>query len=342
MKQFLFLPTLLLLSLCGISQSIGTRDNFAKAFISIYEQRRNGFDTLVSPDWPEVDRPALLLPGARECYISGNRVYGALYRGVDSLKMLSFYREMKAGLAHAATYYKATVKFQPITPGDPFSELIYFTDSTLFTNEGSSIYFSKSELEEGEDEDEEEEENDDDPDLAKKNAAAKDSFEVLLLIRPGGQVGYFTNVGGGLPDGEVKKFVDQAVFGKDPSWKAYRGAKKMDGEVAVYDSKLKLQGFAAQIRERSSPERVNRSLTLTRTFNMTEQEFLKAGDSLLLKLNAALPRDYFYEVEHDEDGTMVTFAPVPFMKHTTNRRIEVYTSAVVGKANTYKLQVIVR
>jgi len=324
----------------GKGQSIVDKEKFAKTFISIFQQRANGFDTLKAKSWPENSEPKITLPGARESYISENHVYGAIYRGPDSLKMLDFYREMKQVLGVVAGYYGATAKFVPTNSEDLYDEQFFFADAELFTNEGSSISFFKTTR--PEDEEEVEENEDGDLDITVKKKAIKDSFDVMLLIRPGGQVGYFTAAGEKLADEEVRQLITQVAFGSDLTWSSIKVNKRMDGQVAVYDSKVKLKGFGAEIREWTAGKKTDRAMILTRIYNTTEETFRRTADSLVFKIKAAMPGNYYYEIFQDEDGILVEFSPIPFQKQQTDtRRIKIIYTAVENKKDTYRLELSV-
>ena len=322
-------------SLTTKAQTIGKKDEFIKNFITIFNQRGNGFDSLKAKSWEDDYATTVKLPGAAESYISDNYVYGALYKGADSLKMLGLYNEMKQLLAQIAKKYSANVKFAPVAPGNSFYENIFFADSNLFTDERSSISFSKFSHDIIN-----EEEDDEDEGEAPKKLAKKDSFEVLLLINPGDDISYFTNRGDKLQDTEVKQFVSQVVFASDPGWTAIKTNKRMEKDVAIYDSKIKLKGFQAEIREWTAGKKTNRAMLLHKIYKMDEASFKRSADSLVIKVKTAIPAGYSYEISQDEDGILIEFTPVPFQKHPDNSpTIDFIYSAVKGKKNEYRLDV---
>jgi len=336
MKKILLFLTLSAVAVSTAAQSIGDKEKFAAAFINIFQQRASGFDSLKDASWPENSVPRIVLPGARECYISDNHVYGAIYRGPDSSRMLALYRELKQALAHVAGYYKATVKFVPLSR-DPFDEVFHFADSNLFTNDGSSISFAKTSRPEDEETVETTEAGD--LDIQKRKMEVRDSFDVLLLIKPSAQVGHFTSSGEQIVDPEMKQLISQAAFGNDPAWTAIRTNKRTDGRATVYDSKLRLKGFSSQIREWTADRKLNRIMYHSKTFRGTEEAFYQATDSLVLKVKSALPANYYFEIFRDEDGGVVEFHPVPFSSPQSGYpKIRISYWPVEGKSNEYMLE----
>ncbi len=316
----------------------GTTDKqaFANAFIKVFEQRSIAFDSLKAKDWENTYGTTVKMPGSTESYISDNMVYGALYRGSDSLKMLGFYKEMKEWLAYAASYYKATVKYSLVVPGDPHYEIFYFSDSTMFTCEGSNISFSKSNSDNQYDDDDEEEDDEN------KNVARKDSFEVLLLIRPGNTVSYYTSAGDKLQDAGVKQIISQIAFGKDPWLNSIKTNKKVQKDANYYSSKLNLKGFTAVIREAGNAKKAYLSTTLTRIYNTEEEKFMLSGDSLAIKIKTAMPAGYCYQITNEEEHVNIEFRPVPFFKEVKNAPdVNLNYYRVANKQNTFKLELVI-
>jgi len=316
----------------------GTTDKqaFANAFIKVFEQRSTAFDSLRTKDWENTNGTTVKMPGSAESYISDNMIYGALYRGSDSLKMLGFYKEMKEWLAYTASFYKATVKYSQVVPGDPHYETFYFSDSTMFTCEGSNISFSKSFNGNHNNDDDEEEED------KNKSVARKDSFEVLLLIRPGNTVSYYTSAGEKLEDAGVKQIISQIAFGKDPWLNSIKTNKKVQKDANYYNSKLNLKGFTAVIREAANTKKAYLSTTLTKIYNTEEKKFMRSGDSLAIKIKTAMPAGYCYQVTNEEEHVNIEFKPVPFFKEVKNAPdVNLNYYRVADKQNTFKLELVI-
>jgi hypothetical protein len=70
------------------AQYIKDKSAFTKAFIAIFSQRGNGFDSLktIQGDDDTLKYPSRILPNADRCYISSNPVFGASYKFTDSTK----------------------------------------------------------------------------------------------------------------------------------------------------------------------------------------------------------------------------------------------------------------
>ncbi len=312
------------------AQVIKEKQAFAEAFVRVFEQRASGFDSLKAKDWEDSFQSIVKMPGSTESYISENLVYGALYRDSDSLKMLGLYKEIKQLLAYVASYYKASVKFKPFDAGDPYYEQFFFADSSLFTSEGSNISFFKSISDHDEDD---EEDND-----FREKSARKDSFEVLLLIKPGNSISYFTSAGEKLHDAEVKQIISQIAFGSDPWLNKIKVNKRVQKEANYYDSKLSLKGFSSEIREGTGTRSSYLTTTLTKIFNTTEESFMRSADSLLIKVKTAMPPGFCYHIDQDEKEILIDFKPVPFLKEMKNAPdITVIYSEIEGKKNMYRL-----
>jgi hypothetical protein len=320
------------------AQTIGNKEEFIKNFITIFNQRGTGFDSLKAKDWEESQATTIKLPGATESYISDNLVYGSLYRGADSLKMLNFYKEVKQLLGQIAGYYNAQVKFVPFYEDQPFYERFIFADSALFTNEGSSIGFSKSYNSQDDKTDKEDDEGE--GEVISKKISDRNSFEVLLLINPGDALCYFTNRGDKLNDPEVKQFVSQVVFASDPNWTAIKINKKTEKDLAIYDSKIKLKGFKTEIREWTINKKTNRAMLMNKSYSTDEASFKQSADSLVIKFKTAMPAGFCYAISQDEDGIFIEFKPVPFQKQPANSpSIDFIYSAVKNKKNVYSLDI---
>lgn len=313
------------------SQVIKDKNEFAKAFITVFNQRETGFDSLRVNKEDDFEKSRINLPGAKECFISDNDVYGAEYDFTDSLKALAFYKELKGLLSHAASYYKATVRYSKMLPEDPFYEIFYFTDSVLFTNEGSTICFSRNTAE------------DDDIDEDDETAAAKTkpaaTFEVRLLINPGASVSYYTSATHKVNDPDIANVMRVIAFGKDTALKNIRINPRPQKDQTLYGSKMGLKGFATEISEIRRDKKTGINTSFSRKYFMSMEAFVSQVDSMIAKINTVLPANYYYEVFRDEQGVLVEFKTIPFMPASGKEaEISMQYAALEGKTDAFELR----
>ena len=325
----------------GIAQVIKDKDQFAKTFVKIFEQRKTGFDSLMGKQ-EEGDMygdytATVKFPEASETSISMNRVYLALFNFPDSLKAVSFYKELKNLLNVSASLYSAKAKFSQIYPDDPFFELFYFSNETVFTNEGSSIQIMDNTPENNQEDEEE-----DDDQKSKSNQPVKKTYTVFLTINPGDVMGVLTGGGQRTTDNELNTFISQVAFGKDTALKNIRINKRTQADKILYDSKIGLTGFKTVITEIRKEKIAGINVSASKKYLMDEKSFLKEAENFLLKLKAAFPANYCYEIFNGEGSSTVEFKPVPFQKTSGNEaEVEMRYSAEKGKSNEFTLELFI-
>lgn len=230
----------------GIGQVVKDKDQFARTFVKIFEQRKTKFDSLMGKqdagDLYGDYTATVTFPEASESSISLSSVYLALFNFPDSLKAVSFYKELKDLLNLSASLYSAKARFSQIYPDNPFFELFYFSNETVFTKEGSSIQlFANTPKINEQDEDEEDDQ--------KTKIPVKKTYTVFLTLKPGGNMGIFAGAGQRSNDNELNTFISQVAFGADTALKNIRINQRTQADKILYDSKIGLTGFKTVITE---------------------------------------------------------------------------------------------
>lgn len=334
------LATSILLFHRGNTQVVKDKNQFARTFVKIFEQRKTGFDSLRSKEEEEGYIPTIKFSEANESYISMNNIYVAHFNFPDSLKAVAFYKEIKELLNLSASLYSAKARFKTIYQDNPFFELFYFANETVFTNEGSSIQLmDNTPLNNNEDD---EGDDDDDDEKTKPTEPVKKIFSVLLTINPGELMGNFTNAGERLTDNEVNTFILQVAFGKDTALKNIRTNQRILQDKTLYDSKIGVTGFKTVITEIKKEKITGINVSVSKKYIMSQESFLKEAENLLLKIKKALPSDYCYEIFNGEGSSTIEFKPVPFLNSPENvAELEMRYSAVKGKSNEFNLELYI-
>lgn len=313
------------------AQVIKDKNAFAKTFIAIFSQRDNGFDSLRVDQDEKFEETKLKLPGANECFISDNDIYGAVYLFPDSLKALAFYKELKGLLKHTASFYKSSVRFRKMMPEEDFYEIIYFSDSLFLTNEGSTISLSGITNDDEEVEDEEEEDSESKP--ARKPSKP---FEVRLLLNPGNSGCYFTNAGIKINDPDLTNLIRVIAFGKDTALKNIRINPRIEKDRTLFGSKLGLKDFETEITEIRTEKKTGINAKISRQYFMSKESFLQQVEKMIFKLKSALPAGYCYELFYNEQVVSVEFKLNPFVPASGKEaEIKLQYSAAEGKQDVY-------
>lgn len=324
----------------GNSQVVKDKNQFAKTFVKIFEQRKTGFDSLIDK---QVEGgayiPTVKFPQVTESYISMDRIYVAHFAFPDSLKAVSFYKELKDLLNLSASLYSAKARFKTIYQDNPFLELFYFADETVFTNEGSFIQLMENTPENKEEDDEN---DDEDEQKTKPTIPVKKTYTVSITINPGEFMGNFTNAGERFTDNEINTFISQVAFGKDTALKNIRTNQRILQDKILYDSKIGVTGFKTVITEIKKEKVTGINVSVSKKYMMSQESFLKEAESLLLKIKTALPSNYYYQIFNDEGSSTVEFKTVPFLNSPENvAEIEMRYSAVKGKSNEFNLELYI-
>lgn len=318
-------------------QYIKDKNAFAKAFIGIFNQRDNGFDSLRKVQGAEesLKNPSIVLPQANECYISMNAVFGGLYIFPDSVKAVSFFKELQDLIGYAASAYKARAVFEPLN-GDPTNLGFYFRDAGGYTENLMAVSISGNGSYKNDDNDEDEDEDE----IKIKNTPAKNQeFEVLLLIHPGGEMCYFTSAGPKITDEPVSAFINKLVFNTDTLLTQYKINKRTDPQKnSIYDSKINLSGFSTTITEVKGKKGTGIHVTTVRDYTaLTWEKFEPVIDSFLQKLKAAMPADFVYQIYYDDN--FIEFKPARFAKYDDKvALISLSYSILQNKKNTYRIE----
>lgn len=324
----------------ALTQIIKDKKQFATNLALIFEQRENGFDSLIVKEIDGAFQSRIILPGATECFISYNSVFVADFVYKDSATAVSFYRELKDLLNLSASFYHAKVKFNKVYPDDPFFETFYFSDSLIFTNEGSSIQLIADTPEYEQDEEEDEYDEFDYMDEEEQITEQKEStYTVNLNIRPGKSTCTYIASAPRINDNELNKFISTVAFGKDTALKAIRtNQRTLQPGIILYDSNIGLKGFKTEIKEIRKKEVSGINVSVSKKYFTNEKSFLTSADSLIQKLSSALPSTYCFEIF---DG-LVEFKPIPFLNSTGNEAvIELRYSQEDDKKNEYLLELYI-
>jgi FKBP-type peptidyl-prolyl cis-trans isomerase len=343
MKQII-----ILIAACIITQAqahaqyIKNKSAFAKAFIAIFSQRENGFDSLktIQGEDDTLKNPSAILPNADLCYISTNSVFGASYKFTDSTKAEDFFKELKELINYVSGMYNATSIFEPLND-DPFYLSFYFRDASGYTNNQMTISLSQDNVKKNDDDDED---DDNDEEATGKTTNKSDlknyqGFEVLLLIHPGSQMCYFTSYGNKIIDETYNSYINQLAFGSDTTLAQFKTNKRVDQQKNIlYDSKLNLKGFSTRITEVVGKKATGIHITASRVYTAVSWEkFENSVDSFILKLKAALPPDFVYCIYPDD--YYVEFTPSHFVKSDENiASIILSYSPLPDKKNSYALE----
>ncbi|OQY92528.1 MAG: hypothetical protein B6D37_14645 [Sphingobacteriales bacterium UTBCD1] len=321
MKRILILVIASVFMLQTHGQYIKDKNAFANAFIKIFNERGNGFDSLskVQGEEDTLKNPSKILPQANKCYVSMNAVFGGLYTFPDSVKAVSFFKELQDLLGYTAGAYKARAVFEPLN-GDPTNLGFYFRDAEGYTENLMTISFSRSyEIE---------------------NTSAKNQeFEVLLLIHPGGEMCYFTSAGPKITDEPVSAFINKLAFNTDTLLTQYKINKRTDPQKnSIYDSKINLSGFSTTITEVKGKKGTGIHVTTVRDYTaLTWKKFEPVIDSFLQKLKAAMPADFVYQIYYDDN--FIEFKPAHFAKYDDKvASISLSYSILQNKKNTYRIE----
>ena len=317
MKRILTLVTVCMIATEAHTQFIKDKNAFARAFIKIFNQRANGFDSLqkVQGDSETLKNPSGILPQAHECYISTNAVFGTLYIFPDSTQAVSFFKELQELLRYTAGAYSADAVYEPLN-NNPFNLRFYFRETGGYTENLMTIDMSRQYLgNQIKDGDEDEEEKDASGETAQKNRAEKnEGYEVGLLIHPGDEMSYFTSAGTKITDEALIDYIIKTAFGEDTLLSSFRTNKRTDAQkYTVYDSKISLGGFSTKITETVGKNRTGIQLTAFRDYiSPTWEKFRHTLDSFILKMKAAMPADFVYQIFENEN--YIEFKPSAFAK----------------------------
>lgn len=327
----------------GFAQIIKDKKQFATNLALIFEQRENGFDSLIVEEIDGAFQPSIILPGATECFISYNSVFVADFVYKDSATAVSFYRELKDLLNLSASFYHAKVKFNKIYPNDSFFETFYFSDSLIFTNEGSTIQLiadtPEYEQDEEEDDDEEYDEFDYMDEEEQITEQEESTYTVNLNIRPGKSTCTYIASAPRINDKELNTFISAVAFGKDTALKAIRtNPRTLQPGMILYDSNIGLKGFKTEIKEIRKKEVSGINVSVSKKYFTDENSFLISADSMIQKLSSALPSTYCFEIF---DG-LVEFKPIPFLNPSGNEAvIELRYSQESDKKNEYLIELYI-
>jgi len=338
MKSFIVIVALFNCIITEINaQVVKDKNAFAQAFIKIFNESGSGFDTLIAKEVDDYFEPKIKLPNASECFISMNHVYGAVYNFSDSLKGLAFFKEIQSLLNYTASLSGATARFETIYSMDDFFIRLYFLEPAGFTNNYMSIKFSKYTT--SDDEFSEEEEDEEKPiESSKPIQNNSDSFEVRLLLHPGASYCYYTSFGEKINDVDFKNFISQVAFGKDTALKAVKINKRIVGTKNIYDSKTTIKGFTTTITEIKDTKLTGIYTHLIKNYYTTEENFFKSVDSVILKLKAALPEYYCYEIL----PKIVEFKPSLFaVKKDNDAEITLQYTAIENMKNAHKIEIYI-
>lgn len=336
-RSVIMLCHFLFLMLSVNAQVIKDKRTFVKTFLDIYKQRQNGFESLMGKtshrkydketallSFGDAVKPTIKLPFASDCYISSNHIYGATFRFPDSSKGISFYKELKSLLSQAGAVNKEDIHFKPIDKSDPYYESFYFSTSTYFTVRGHSISFSKVHTEDVVEENPkaiddggyEAEVEVEKPIKKKRN----DTTEVHLLINPGDERGFFTKSAPHNSDMVLNKLIAQVAFSSDTTMRSIRFNQMDYNGKTYYESKLGIQGFSAGIEEEKNLSHTFTSLNLNRMYKTTKGSYADILDSMMSKMNAAIPEHYYFTANEDENGDLsVFYEPIPYHPKTTGK-----------------------
>ncbi len=335
MKRILILVIASVFMLQTHGQYIKDKNAFANAFIKIFNERGNGFDSLskVQGEEDTLKNPSKILPQANECYVSMNAVFGGLYTFPDSVKAVSFFKELQDLLGYTAGAYKAKAVFEPLN-GDPTNLGFYFRDAGGYTENLMAVSISGNGSNKKDDNDEDGEE-----DKIKDTPAKNQEFEVLLLIHPGGEMCYFTSAGPKITDEPVSAFINKLAFNTDTLLAQYKINKRTDLQKnSIYDSKINLSGFSTTITEVKGKKGTGILVTTVRDYTaLTWEKFEPVIDSFLQKLKAAMPADFVYQIYYDDN--FIEFKPARFAKYDDKvALISLSYSILQNKKNTYRIE----
>jgi FKBP-type peptidyl-prolyl cis-trans isomerase len=339
MKRILILIAGCVLAIHTNAQYIKDKNAFANAFIKIFNQRANGFDSLaaVQGDDDTLKEPYKILPQTHECYVSMNSVFGGRYVFPDSIKAVNFFKELQELLRYSAGAYSADVVFEPLY-ADPFYLQFYFRDAESYTENLMTI--SMSAIEEGKNAETEDGDDEEPDEAAVRNTPSKEKeFEVLLLIHPGDEMSYVTSAGAKINDDAVSAFINKMAFGTDTMLTQYKANKRTDQQKnIIYDSKINLKGFSTTITEVAGKKVTAIHITAFRNYSSPSWEnFRSTLDSFLLKMKAAVPADYSYRIYADDN--FIEFKPARFAHYNEGvASIAIKYSLLQNKKNTYRLE----
>ena len=334
-KYFLVISICAFCTINVAGQVIKDKKLFTRTLVTIIEHRGNLYDSLLGEEiesWAY--KPTIKFPGATESYITGDsRIYVANFIYPDSVKAIAFYKELKEVLNLSASAYGTRAMFRQVYPDVPFFETFHFTDSLMFTNEGSYIQLIGEVPEKNTDGEDEEDYT---PDTTKKQVT------VSLELRSENKICYYTSGGTRINDNEVNTFISQIAFGKDTALKNIRINQRTQPGKILYDSKIGLKGFTTTITEIRKEKATGINISATKKYFMDENAFLKEVNNMVAKLSSAFPSNYCYEIIQDEDGVMVEFKPVPFMKHPDNvAEVQLKYSAAKGRKNEFVMELYI-
>ena len=337
MRCFFLFPFIFFAIQSGQGQSIIDKNKFAERLSWIFMMRGTGFDTIrqILDDTVNLKEP--VLPGASECWVSSNYVFGAEYLISDSLQAWDKYKDLKALISYTAQANGISAQYSR-NPYDPDAEYFVFVFPHGYNSNQCEIAFDDYSHISGEPE---LEEDDDDYSNNQNKKVRKKEYLVRITIGPGEQDCFFTNYGDAIDDPELKEFFQKTTFNTDTLLRNVTANKKILGKGFQYESKINLTGFVTKIAEYPGSKDTTVILETTRDFIMAEADFFKKVEDFILRMKSSLPKDYSFQYFLDQ--RYIEFSPSALtMQPGKYPSIILGYSKNEGQKESYRLKLTIR
>lgn len=300
------------------AQSRTDKEAFRNAFIGIFENRANGFDSItltnVIAGTPFEFDATIKFPGADKCFISDHK-YRALYNFKDKTEAASFFKNMQDMLNYSVAPYKAKVLFIPYYKNQEYL-WFYLTDSTGFMDAENLLFISED-----------------------TKAASEKRFVVNMQLDSKPNMSYYTSAGPKISNPAITSLIKDIGFGNDPKMTKIKKNKKTTGEGVVYESARTLRGYTAAVYDLSEEGIAQNVLQLETNWTGKEEQVYKKVDSLILQLKAALPASYCYTVNRAEQE--INFRQQSFIKEESDAEFVIKYGINESPANSYYVALMI-
>jgi len=312
-SRFVFL-FLLFVGYNSIAQTNADKDAFAEAFIKIFQQRANGFDSIANFKASTADGfdAKIKFPGAGKSLIKDNK-YLAEYTFKDSLSAVSFFSSLKIWLNYAASAYNSKALFI-LLYDDPQQLKFFLSDSSGFIHAENYLSLFKT-----------------------KNAKP---FAIELEIDSERAMSYYTNYGDKIINPVINTLISEVSFGTDVQMAKIKKNKKQATEGFTYESTRTLPGYTASIYEYiEESEGTENKLQLIKKWTGQQKTVNQKVDSMILMLKTALPSSYCYHIDGEKQA--VSFYQHPFSNEKQDAEFTIAYGLNEGEKDSYYIALII-